>query len=91
MTWAYRVVKENDLYTIREVIVPDDTVADDTGLLWTVDEVAPFGETRDELRQSVTMYIEDIVNNPVLVVKDDEVIGEEPPLTEVMDSEVVIL
>jgi hypothetical protein len=86
MTWAYRVVKENDLYTIREVIVSDDT-----GLLWTVDEVAPFGETRDELRQSITMYIEDLVNNPVLVVKDDEVIGEEPPLTEVMDSEVVIL
>ena len=83
MTWAYRVVKENDLYTIREVIVSDDT-----GLLWTVDEVAPFGETRDELRQSITMYIEDLVNNPVLVVKDDEVIGEEPPLTEVMESEV---
>ena len=86
MTWAYRVVKENDLYTIREVIVSDDT-----GLLWTVDEVAPFGETRDELRQSITMYIEDLVNNPVLVVKDDEVVGEEPPLTEVMESEVVIL
>ena len=83
MTWAYRVVKENDLYTIREVIVSDDT-----GLLWTVDEVAPFGETRDELRQSITMYIEDLVNNPVLVVKDDEVVGEEPPLTEVMESEV---
>jgi hypothetical protein len=86
MTWAYRVVKENDLYTIRELIVSDDT-----GLLWTVDEVAPFGETRDELRQSITMYIEDLVNNPVLVVKDDEVVGEEPPLTEVMESEVVIL
>jgi len=82
MTWAYRVVKENDLYTIREVIVSDDT-----GLLWTVDEVAPFGETRDELRQSITMYIEDLVNNPVLVVKDDEVVGEEPPLTEVMACE----
>ena len=82
MTWAYRVVKENDLYTIREVIVSDDT-----GLLWTVDEVAPFGETRDELRQSITMYIEDLVNNPVLVVKGDEVIGEEPPLTEVMACE----
>lgn len=73
--WNYQIVKEMGEYTIREVVYMDESK------LWTKDEVSPNGESRNEMRHSIEMYVKDILKLPVLIVEEDKVIGEEPPLS----------
>jgi hypothetical protein len=73
--WEYRIIKEGGQYTVREFIQTEEI-----GDGWTEDEVSPYGESRDEMRQMFTYYLE-AVTKPILVVEGDKIIGEEKPLT----------
>ena len=75
--WEYRIIKQKGAYTIKEYY--------DIGA-WTEDEVSPYGETRDEFRQSMTHYLE-AVHKPVLLVEGDAIVGEELPITELNNDE----
>jgi hypothetical protein len=75
MTWNYRIIKQKGVYSIREVVYLKE------GEGWTEDEVSPYGESRDEFRESMKHYLE-AVHKPVLVVEDDAIVGEEAPITE---------
>jgi hypothetical protein len=83
--WTYRIIKEKDklgdwYYSVREVIGKKS---------WTIDEVAPYGGTRDEMRKCVTDYINDISNLPILIVEEDKIIGREAPLSKLLKSETI--
>jgi len=82
MTWNYQIVKDKHGYSIREVINERKKPVS-----WTVDEVSPSGDTRDELRKCITMYINDITSRPILIIEGGKVIGKEPPLTELLHEE----
>ena len=76
--WDYQIVKnELGIYTVREVVNFKKKEKS-----WTVDEISPWGESRDEIRKCITMYINDISKLPILIVEGDKVVGEEPPLSE---------
>lgn len=80
--WHYQIIKQHGVYQVHEVI-------NDEEIGWTTDEVSPYGETRDELRQSFTAFINDILHYPVLVVEDDVVVGEEEPISELLTLEFI--
>lgn len=81
--WNYQIVKnELGIYSVREVV---NWKKKKKG--WTEDEVSPYGESRDEMRECITMYINDISKLPILVVDGDRVVGEEPPLSELSPDE----
>jgi hypothetical protein len=80
MTWEYRIIKDKGGYTVREYIVLDKDSDS-----WTVDEVSPYGETRDELRQSFSLYLQ-AVHRPVIVTDGDDIVGEEPPIVELDET-----
>jgi hypothetical protein len=80
MAWNYRIIKQKGVYSIREVIYLEE------GEGWTEDEVSPYGETRDEFRESMTNYLE-AVHKPVLIVEGDAIVGEELPITELNNDE----
>jgi hypothetical protein len=78
--WNYRIIKEKGVYSIREVIHLEE------GEGWTEDEVSPYGESRDEFRESMTNYLE-AVHKPVFLIEDDAIVGEEPPIGELLQEE----
>jgi hypothetical protein len=79
--WEYRIIKENDQYTVREFIQTEEI-----GDGWTEDEVSPFGESRDEMRRMFTYYLE-AVTKPIIVIENNEVVGEEEPLATLEQDE----
>ena len=52
MSWNYRVVLENDTYTLREVYYD---IPETDGMMWTENPAYPMGETLDELRQDIDL------------------------------------
>lgn len=80
--WHYQIVKnELGVYSVREVYKTKK------GTSWTTDEIAPWGDSRDEMSKCITAYINDILKLPILVVDDFTIVGEESPLGEVNNSE----
>ena len=75
MTWNYRIVKEvigeECIYTIREVFYEKGKVK-----AWTADEISPGGNSVMELKEDWKSY-KLAFKRTVVVVKDDEFIGEE--------------
>ena len=61
VSWNYRVVKENDYYTIKEVYYDKDGNVDG----WTEMDVSPGGETFEEFLDSFELYRK-CVYKPVL-------------------------
>ncbi len=49
MSWNYRIFKDKNGFSIREVFYEEGEVA-----LYSSEESAPFGETRDELHDELT-------------------------------------
>lgn len=78
--WNYQIVKEAGVYSVREVFRV-------RGMSWTECDVSPLGDSRDEMRKCITMYINDISKLPILIVEGDKVVGEEPPLTDLSPEE----
>lgn len=78
MKWNYQIIKQDGQYTVHEVIDGDS---------WTVDEVSPYGETRNEMREAFSNFIYDCITRPILIVEGDKIVGEEGPLGELLASE----
>ena len=80
--WKYQIVKnEIGIYSVREVVKIKGKKA------VTEDEIAPWGESRDEMRASITQYLNDIMNSKILVIDEDGIIGDEAPLTKLSPDE----
>jgi len=75
MSWHYQMTRQpvdgEWVYRIREVY--HDMVADnDLGIMWTAEEMAPFGESARELQEDVALMLHDAFNYPVLDITDPE-------------------
>jgi hypothetical protein len=68
MTWNYRICKDKDGYTIREVYYNNGT--DEIGS-WTADPVEPFGETKEELIENLAMMMAAVIH-PVIDLDKQE-------------------
>ncbi|MDD3897282.1 MAG: hypothetical protein PHU04_05620 [Candidatus Peribacteraceae bacterium] len=69
MTWHYqathRVVDGHDVYEVREVYVG---IEGDDDVSWTMDAIAPFGNTKEELIECLELMLADVKKYPVLEV-----------------------
>lgn len=69
--WNYRVVKEEEVYTIREVFYHEDKRPHS----WTVDACYPAGDDLDELIGDI-QHMQEAFERPILHVNGDELIEE---------------
>lgn len=76
MSWNYRVtrrtVQDEVAYEIREVYYSVDGKIK----MWSTHAMAPFGETKDELKQNLEQMMS-CLTEPVLDLDTDEWISEE--------------
>ena len=79
--WDYRVVKEKDEYTIREVFYDGETPHS-----WVDGYSYPAGETGDEIIRDMD-HFDEALSRPVVVVDGDQLIGTEPELHEGEDQD----
>ena len=70
MTWNYRVVKENDCYSIREVYYEKGKPTS-----WTKDGIPVYGEDYKDLVYDFFL-MEKAFRKPVLVVKKNKLVKE---------------
>lgn len=65
MSWNYRIMKHShksgDYYAIHECFMDNGVVTS-----WTEDEIAPLGETVEELIETLEMMLKDAKKNEVL-------------------------
>jgi hypothetical protein len=77
MVWNHRVIRHEEngevWYAIHECFYekPDD----DSNLSWTENEIAPIGETVDELRETLERMLK-ALDKPILTIQGDKLIHE---------------
>ena len=72
MTWNHRVFKSKEGYSIKEAFYDSKKRLPETA---TVDDISPFGESLDELREVLTMMLR-ATFNPVLKFDSKDKIRE---------------
>lgn len=61
MTWSYRIVKKDGFYSIHEVYYDSKNKPEKV----TEDEVAPTGETLQELKRDFKFYKKAFLSSPL--------------------------
>ena len=67
MTWRYQATEKDGLYMVREVYAGNDMRT-----MWTVDGVAPIGDSREELIAELKIMLADVEKYPVLHIGDND-------------------
>lgn len=74
--WNYRVVKDKDGFSIREVFYNKEGKI----ITWTVEACWPYGETLEELKLDVK-HLQQALKRGILTEKRNKLVPYEHPLT----------